>query len=360
MPNTKRYSYEPNYITRPGEVLEAYLAARGMTQAELAQRCGRPTKTISEIVHGKAAITPDTALQLGRVLGQSAALWQGLEANYRLGLAKRSENESFANESDWARRFPIRELVRRGCIEDTDNVAERVRQLLAFFGVGTIAGWRSRFGEMQPSYRRSPKFEASVEALSAWLRLGELEAENVSCAHFDRAAFLARLQDARALTLRPFPIARQKLVESFAAAGVAIVFVPELPKTHLSGAARWLTKDKALIQLSLRYKRADHLWFTVFHEAGHIVLHGKKQVFVDDHDGTESAEEEEANRFAQDLLIPSTAFQKFRREGVFTRDAVLRFAGACGIAPGVVVGRLQHEKLIPYSRHHDLLEPISE
>jgi Zn-dependent peptidase ImmA (M78 family) len=66
--------------------------------------------------------------------------------------------------------------------------------------------------------------------------------------------------------------------ELCAGAGVAVVFVPALPKTGVSGATRWINSNKALIQLSLRYRTDDHLWFTFFHEAGHILLHGKKEL----------------------------------------------------------------------------------
>ena len=78
MATPRLFRYEPDYTTSPGEVLEEYLLARGMTKAELAARCGRPKKTISEIIHVKAAITAETSLQLGRVLGVPASLWQNL------------------------------------------------------------------------------------------------------------------------------------------------------------------------------------------------------------------------------------------------------------------------------------------
>lgn len=71
-----------------GELLEEELAERGMSQIELAQRMGRPRQKINEIIRGKRAITPETALQLEQVLGIPARLWLGLETDYRLTLAR--------------------------------------------------------------------------------------------------------------------------------------------------------------------------------------------------------------------------------------------------------------------------------
>jgi hypothetical protein len=195
--------------------------------------------------------------------------------------------------------------------------------------------------------------------MTAWLRLGEIEGAARECAAFDPKAFKAVLTRCRALTSRSFPEIEEELQTLCASAGVALVFVPELPKTHVSGVARWLNKDKALIQLSLRYRTADSLWFTFFHEAGHILLHGKKTVFIDESDGAVNELEKEADRFASDLLIPPAAFSQFKRARDFSTASVKRFAEMHCIAPGIVVGRLHHEKVIPFSYHQGLKERLT-
>ena len=127
------------------------------------------------------------------------------------------------------------------------------------------------------------------------------------------------------------------------ASGVAVVFVPEIPGTSVWGATRWLSPARALMQLSLRYKTDDHLWFTFFHEAGHILLHGKRDLFVEEDQQEKSNKETEANSFARDWLIPPPQYRAFCRRGSFSCAAVSRFAHEVGIAPGIVVGRLQHD-----------------
>lgn len=359
MASSQRIRYQPDYATRPGEVLEAYLDAAGMTKAELAERCGRPMKTISEIIHGKAAITAETALQLERVLGRPASLWQNLEAAYRLHLAAKNERSALSTHVAWADAFPIKILVDRGLMEPPSDAADRVGKLLAFFGVGSVSGWRGSFGQLQVAYRRSPAFTAAPENIATWVRIGELEAQALECEPFDKARFKAALGEIRALTAHPFEHVREQLVARCAEAGVAVAFVPELPKTHLSGIARWLSKDKALIQLTLRYRTADHLWFSFFHEAAHVLLHSKKEIFIDEEGGDRSELEEEANRFASDHLLGPRPFAAFVAKGDFSRRAVQQFAATEGIAAGIVVGRLQHQRVIPFSHLNDLKERLT-
>ena len=103
--------------------------------------------------------------------------------------------------------------------------------------------------------------------------------------------------------------------------------------------------DRALIALSLRHTTNDHLWFTLFHEAGHILKHGKKATFVDGLDGLDAEHEDEADRFAANQLIPPAAAQKL--QGLRSEQEVKAAAEALGIAPGIVVGWMQQENWLP-------------
>src|SRR5262249_24527695 len=123
----------------------------------------------------------------------------------------------------------------------------------------------------------------------------------------------------------------------------------EISGAPVSGAAHWLSPDKALIQLTLRGKTNDLFWFTFFHEAGHILKHGKKEKFVDGGQ-LQNTQEVDADRFAADFLIPRDRSPELHR--LQTRGQIVAFARSVGIAPGIVLGRLQKEGLAPY-QHHD-------
>lgn len=347
-------TFKPDYAIHPGEVLDERLEAMGMKKTEFADRCDLSPKTVSQIIAGKAPVTPENAVQFERVLGVSADVWNNLDAQYRLHQVRKKVRLILAKNIEWAKRFPVKDLVDRGYIEKPANSVDRVRKLLRFLGVANVAAYDTWYKRLVISYRQSAAFECSNEALACWLRIGELEAEKIRANAYEKIRFQTALDKIRHLTDIPpdkFEPAMKKLC---ADAGVAVVFVGELPKTRISGAARWLAQDRALIMLSLRYKTDDRMWFTFFHEAGHILLHGKKEVFIDAPDGNVLEKEAEADRFAANWLIPDHAYRNLTVRGVFSRNAILSYAKKLGVAPGIVVGRLQHDHRIPYNRFNDL------
>lgn len=349
-----RNEYEPSEVSAPGETLREVLSERSMTQAELAARMGRPKKTISEIINAKAAITPDTALQLELVLGVPASFWNAREAHYREYQALTELRKKLAREVQWCRRFPVRHMTKLGWIRRHTEKMHQAQELLEFFGVATSRQWAEMYGSCRVAFRRSTAFEADDHALSAWLRAGEVEAEDIETEPFDRERFLKCLKSARGLTREAPEIFQGELVRECSSAGVAVAFIPEVPGSRASGATRWLSPDKALLQLSLRYRTDDHLWFTFFHEAAHILLHGKRLIFIESSVKSASPAEEAANRWAADFLIPPEAFEELKSWGVYSKAALVEFADDLGIAPGIVVGRLQHEGLLAHTHCNDL------
>jgi addiction module HigA family antidote len=294
-----------DWSVAPGEILVEALEDRGMSQSELARRMDRPTKTINEIANGKAAITPDTAIQLERTLGISAAFWNNLEAMYRAQLARARADKELAAHASWALAFPISDLVKHGLIESGRTKASKVEALLRYFRVSSPAAWETQWDAQAVSYRNSPAFSSSPQASAAWLRWGEILAADVDTAPFDASRLREVLGEIRDMTRRDFALIRPRVHDLCASAGVALVITPELSGTHLSGASRWLTSDKALIQLSLRHKTDDHFWFTFFHEGRHL-LQRRKVDHVDGNDMDSNStvpkdpDEEDADRFARD------------------------------------------------------------
>ncbi|HEY91187.1 MAG TPA: HigA family addiction module antidote protein [Dehalococcoidia bacterium] len=172
--NKTAFQYEPDYAIAPGEILEDTLQSRGMQKIDLAERCGLSAKQMSLIVSGKAPITPETAINLERVLGVSANIWNNLEARFRLHKARKLDYDVLSRYEEWLESFPLNELEKRGIIDKDDSKPKRIAQLLGFFGVGSVATWQERCKQLQVSFRRSPAFKSSVEAVVTWIRIGEL------------------------------------------------------------------------------------------------------------------------------------------------------------------------------------------
>lgn len=352
---SSRNAYSPESVSPPGQSLKRTLDALDMTQAQLASRMGKTEKFVSEVVNGKAPITPETALHLEHVLSTPASYWNNRERAYREHLAQADEERELAAQLEWARSFPLATMVRRAWLpRDSDRVAQAV-QLLSFFGIATPKEWNAVWGDRLPAvaFRKSKSYEIDRCALSAWLRYGEIAAKDVDCDEYDRDSFLEALTSARVLTTEDPEVFEPALVALCASTGVAVVFTPDLPKTRVSAAVRWLNPRKALIQLGLRYRTDDHLWFSFFHEAVHVLRHGKKILYLET-EGLPDEAELEADRVAADILIPRRQYDHFVSTAAISSECIQDLAKALGISPGIVVGRLQHDGLLPFTHCNSL------
>jgi addiction module HigA family antidote len=348
-----RNEYRPSEVSPPGDTLREILHDRSLTQAELSERMGRPKKTINEIIKGKAAITPETALQLELVLGIPASFWNTREQEYRTYLAVVEQAKQLAAQVQWLKRFPLSDLARGGWLRRVRDEGEQLRQLLTFLGVASPTQWDALYAKRQVSFRLSNAFETKPEVISAWLRCGAVAAAGQHCEPYDRTRFLESLVHVRGLTSNTPDEFIPKMKDLFAGAGVAVALIPQFKGSRVGGSARWLSSHKALIQLSLRYKTNDHFWFTFFHEAAHILLHGKKLIFLDS-DTHRGVLETEANEWAGQFLIPTSALREFLGSGTPTKSRIRLFAEGIGVAPGIVVGRLQHDRELPVNQCNDL------
>lgn len=354
MPTTEiRHSYEADYAIPPGDTLKETLETLNLSQTDLASRTGLSIKHINQIIQGAAPITPETALMLEKVTGVPARLWNRLESNYQEQRLRRLEMANAARDFEWLKTIPVKELIKRGVIEKKEDPRAQLQEVLKFFGVANRKAWKKVWLEPQAAFRRSRKFKVDQGALAAWLRLGELDATKIKCAPFDRLAFREALQEIRKLTVESPQRFVPRITELCAACGVAVVFVKEIEGARASGAARWLSPSMALVQLSLRYGTNDHLWFSFFHEAAHVLLHGKKETFIelrsqkgDPADKDPFEVERQANDFAASRLIPTEHDDRLRQ--LRTISEIEEFAHDIGIAPGIVVGRLQREGQIPF------------
>jgi HTH-type transcriptional regulator/antitoxin HigA len=350
MANESRSSWAPDWAVPPGEILLEALQDRRMSQSELARRMARPVKTINEIVNGKAAITPETAIQLERTLGISARFWTGVEAAYRDSIAQQEAQRELEVNASWIDDFPIADLVKHRQIKRGSSKAETLANLLSYLGVGSPVAFDRHWLGSAAAFRSSPAFLASPKAVAAWLRWGERQAATIEVAPFDPQRFKEVLRQIRPLTRRePFMQVFKRIQDMCAEAGVVVLLIPELTGTHLNGATRWIG-GKPLIQLSLRHKSDDQFWFTFFHEAGHILAGSKHQEFLDpaDAESTHQSDDDEvvADGFARNILLAPAAYESFIQEADFSATAVRGFAQEQQIAAGIVVGMLQRDKMI--------------
>ncbi|MEN6414702.1 MAG: HigA family addiction module antitoxin [Veillonellales bacterium] len=343
MANNKEY--QACLAVPPGETLAEVLEDRGMPQNELALRTGVTSKHINEIIQGKAAISPTMALRLEQVLGVEASFWNNLEADYQATVARLALQESMAEEIEVASKYNYADLAKAGYVPRTRVAKERVYHLQRFFGVSSLKYVRNL---ICAAFRKGDTATqtASPYALAAWIRKCELSAHEISTAEFSRDKILAWLPELRKMTkLEPaefLPL----LSQAFADCGIALVIETHLPKTYANGVSKWLSPKKAMLALSLRGAYADIFWFTLFHEIGHLVMgHSKKETFINFlKQDPKDTQEQEANRFAADRLIPPAEYKKLMSISP-TIYQITAFAEQLGIDQGIVAGRLCNDNV---------------
>jgi len=348
------HTYEPDFVTPPGEILEEKLQELGMSQAELADRIGRTKKTVNEIIKAKAPLLPETAIQLERVLGIPARFWTNAEANYRQFLAFQEETRRLAEQREFLKELPTAQLVKAGWLPKRADPVARLRDMLQFFGVASLDAL-SQIGKVKRlAFRQSAAHKVNQYALLAWLRIGEIEAQKIQCVPYDSKTFRHALHSIRnELCNKPVPEAAVQMVQACAESGVALVFVPEIPGCRAWGVTQWISPERAILQLSLRGKTDDQFWFTFFHEAAHILHHPKKDIYVE-MDNQQDEREQQANAFARDILIPPQDWKKVALARPRSASEVRTWAERLNVPPGVLVGRLQHERMLPWTHLNGL------
>ncbi len=355
----ERLKAERELLSPPGEDIKETIAYYKMSQAELAARLGKTTSKTHDIITGKEPITVSTAIQLEKVLGRSAQYWLNRESNYREKLFRLQQEEFLEACKGWLSEQPVKQLKECGYLKAKDIGLAMVEETLQFYGVTTPEQWENIYVKeyAMASYRKSPAHKDALGSMAAFLRIGEIEMRKLNVPAFSKIDFKKLLPTIAVLAAKHPANFKKKLQQLCADAGVAIVYTMCLPKAPVSGATRWIGNNP-LIQLTDRHKTNDHFWFTFFHEAGHVLLHGKKDVFIEDFEGYKpnGKKETEANEFAAKCLLPESFIDEVPKD--FTEEDIVKIAKKYKTAPGIVVGRLQHLQLAPYSFGNSLKKKV--
>lgn len=340
--------FRPEWSSAPGDTIADILKERDLSVAEFAERIGHTAEDVNDLLQGRATITIEVARRLERSLGASVEFWMSRDFQYRDDAAR-----LLAADQEWIAELPVGDMIKFGWLAPAPRPSDEVGACLRFFNVPSVRAWREAYAGLQEmvAFRTSPSFDSRPAAVAAWLRQGEIEGDAIECSPWDAERFRDSLLEIRSLTRRKDPsLFVPRLQERCAESGVAVAIVHAPTGCRCSGATRFFSRDKAFLLLSFRYLTDDHFWFTFFHEAGHLLLHGKRELFLEGPDTPSTTEEQEANDFAARTLIPPE-FQPALLNLSADGRKVIRFARRVGVSPGVVVGQLHYLGRI---RHNQL------
>lgn len=326
----------------PGEILKEELAKRHWSQQELADILGRPPRLISEVIGGKRAITPETAIGLSAALGNSPEYWMALESSYQLSKLRR-EPEGVKRKAALYDRFPIRELVRKGWIEWSENYSELEERILSFFNIASPTDEPS----LPHAAKKTNAWESASMEQKAWLFRVLALARSKPAQPYSPKKLLSAIESMK--SLRTEPEGSAKVAGMLASCGVMLVLVEPIANSKIDGACLWLG-DVPVVGMTLRYDRIDNFWFVLRHELEHVLKNeGKEDVILDvsvgEDDGTLPKSEIAANSAAAEFCAPQAALKDFinRFAPYFSEERVLLFSRTISVHPGLVVGQLQRK-----------------
>lgn len=338
----------------PGAFIKEELEARGWLQTDLAEITGVDKKTVSEIVAGKRSITPETATLIGEAFGTGPAIWLNLDAEYQLSRSGASAGRlrGVARRAGLYTEYPVREMRKRGWISRDNDAEELERELKGFLSPAGLPFAARRSGD-----------DAKAPLQRVWLQRAYHMARDLCTASYSETRLLEALEEARGFLPRTGDVAHiPRLLNQ---AGIRLLAVRALPNSRIDGACFWLDKKKPVVVLSMRLDRIDNFWFTLLHELQHIKHgHGQDYAMVDadiaNGERGLSREERAADKGATEFLIPRVALDQFIAQNgrYFSLASIRDFAARQGVHPGIVVGRLQYEGLLPYSHYRNLLVKV--
>lgn len=343
------------YVIAPGETIQELLETNYMTQLDLADKTGINKKTINEIIKGKAPITISTALKLEYVFNIPASFWNNLESNYREALERKKDIELIDKEIDYLKDIPYNEMAKRNWdyLEITNDSVEKVINLRKFFSVASLSFDTELKRKL--AFRKRDNENFSLISLYCWLRYGEIQSNKISYPKFNIELLKEKVLDIRLLATDSFLNNINKIKDILKECGVSLIYEAHLPKTYVNGVSYKITCDKAIIMLSDKGKRDDILWFTLFHEIAHLIKHSKKEVFIDLENTSKDTLEIEADNYSRNILIPDNVYNDFINNQFISEQTIIEFSEKNNILPGIVVGRLQKDNIIPWNKFNNLI-----
>lgn len=358
MSNIKEYKEIMAF--HPGYYIADIIEDMGICHAEFAARMGTTAKTLSQLINGQARISNDLAKKLSVMTGIGVDVWQKLQNTYDRKLIEMQKAKDFDEQKNIAGQIDYSYFVDIAELPHTNNSREKIANLCRFFKVSDLRIMRQPDFLVNFRSGTSNSSEKKVINSRAWIQTALNIAQNIETEPYDAKKLKGYLPELRSMTLQSPEVFLTRMQKIFAECGVAFVLLPHLRNSGINGAVKWINSDKVVLAMNNRGFDADKFWFSLFHEVKHVFQQKTKTVFVssaaEEMNDINIKLENDADRFAADFLIPPDDYKNFAPTKYTSDDVIISFAISVGIHPGIVAGRLQHEKIIPRSRCSGLKE----
>lgn len=347
--------WESPVAIHPGEFLEEILEEYHVSQVELAKRIDLSPKVVNEIIKGKNPVTRETAFKLSKVFPMSADYWVNLQQGYEDDKARIEEKKKIEVEATtYLPNFEetYKELAGlklaygvSGLRWVASNFNQITLELQKFFGADSLLYVEDSIKQF--AFRKYDRDHLNSYSLSAWLRIGEIKAQKTEVAPYDEKKLKENLATLKSFSREDIQEYLPKVEKILAECGVVLAYMPYMKNTHTQGASKWVSPTKVLLMLNAHKRDEGKFWFNLFHEIGHILLHSKKECFIDLDGANSSDTEKEADDFAQKHLIPDfdKTFEMFTQSLRESRDLISTMkqcADMNEVSGAIVAGRFTH------------------
>jgi plasmid maintenance system antidote protein VapI len=341
--------FVPRWASPPGDTIKDALDEQHVDRKALADLLELSDQGLDALLAGDVPLTIRLSERLASAIGGSVEFWMTRDGQYRA-------DRSRVIADLWAQKMPIRDMALFGWIQpEVDDWVDQINECLQFFDVTSPQTWEAGHEALleRTRFRSSQVARTDEFAVAAWLRQCEIELSAIPCDVWNRDAFAALLPQLLGLTRVRDPLRfLPELQARCSVAGVAVGVVRAPRGCPVSGAARRLKDGQPSIALSGRHRADDHLWFSFFHEAAHLLLHGSDALYVDEielaSEPALSPDEAEADRFAGTMLVPPQYETRIAQAKRAPRE-LRSIAAEIGVSLGIVVGHLQHRGLVGYN-----------
>lgn len=335
--------YDDKIAFHPGYYIKEIVEESGLTQEDFAKRLDTTPKNLSLLIRGEQNLSIDIAMKLSRMTGTSVSYWLNLQNAYDALIAEFKSKEELARERKifsyldykyFREYFNLPDLPRK---KD-----EQIVQVRNFLNVSTLTVFKKP--DMAVSFRSATgeMSEANIIKANIMVQIATNIALETEAPKFDKSLFEEAVRYALTLT-KDHSTFYPLIKEAFCKVGVIFVILPNISGSKINGATKKVGNNIMLL-VNDRRLNSDTFWFTLFHEIGHI-MNGDYGISFD----SESGEQEEiADKYAEDMLIPCDQYQQFIAENRFDIQSIRRFAKRIDRDPGIVLGRLMNDGKVSY------------
>ena len=346
--------YKDLMAFHPGYYIAEVIEDMEISQAEFAQRLGTTPKNLSTILNGQISLSDDIAGKLSAMLGTSTSLWMNLQMAYNQKILEIERERKLDDQMEVESLIDYSFFVKLSELPRAKTAHERIINLCRYLRVSDLnilkepdflVNYRTGISSIQMK---------NIVNSRAWIQTAINLSGEIVVKPFDCGKLKESLPEFRKMTLQEPESFLPRMRDLFSECGIAFVLLPNLRNCGVNGAVKWINSERVVLAMNDRGADADRFWFSLFHEIKHVLQQKVKTVFVNS-SVTEmmdmnSKYEEEADSFASDYLIPPAAYKRFAPTKYTSDSEIEAFASSIGIHPGIVAGRLQHDRIIEQNR----------